>query len=181
METEIWKDIPWYEWKYQVSNLWRLKSMSYKMTWIEKILDIKPNKNWYTDYKLSKNNSYKRYRINRLVALNFIPNPENKPQVNHIDWNKLNNRVDNLEWVTAKENIQHAWNNWLIIVSVINPFIINHPWKKKVWKYNSSLELINIFDSAKEASTEIWIHKQNISDCCRGKKKHIRGFIYKYI
>ena len=181
MNKEIWKDIQWYEWKYQVSNMWRLKSISYKMTGIEKIVDIKPNRNWYIDYKLCKENSYKRYRINRLVAQSFIPNPDNKPQVNHINWIKEDNRVENLEWCTAKENIKHSWNNWMSKVSELNPFICNHPWKKKVWKYDKMLNLLKLFESAKEASMEIWMHKQNISDCCRWKKKHIRGFIYKYI
>jgi len=108
---EIWKDITWYEWLYQVSNLWRVKSLYF---W-EKILKLHINhyRWWYLTIMLYWNWKPRRFRINRLVALHFIPNIHNKPEVNHIDWNKQNNKLSNLEWCTHKENEEHKWKNGL--------------------------------------------------------------------
>lgn len=71
------------------------------------------SKRGYTTVGLSYRNKYKLFTLHRLLALHFIPNPENKPQVNHIDGNKLNNKLSNLEWVTNKENTKHAHVNGL--------------------------------------------------------------------
>jgi len=100
---EIWKDIKGYEGLYQISNLGNVKSLfRYKKT-------LKPFfRKQYFSVNLSKNNNFKTFTVHRLVAENFIINPENKLQVNHIDGNKLNNNIDNLEWNTAKENTNHA-------------------------------------------------------------------------
>ncbi len=109
---EIWKDIVGYENKYQVSNLGNIKSLE---TWTgdkyikrEKLLKNILYGNSYYYVSLSKNGKVKRFKVNRLVAQAFIPNPKNKPQVNHIDGNKLNNKADNLEWCTQSENMKHA-------------------------------------------------------------------------
>lgn len=101
---EEWKPIPDYE-DYHVSNFGRVKSFKYKSPRI-----IKPafDKGGYLQVSLSKKDKPKVFRINRLVALAFIPNPEEKPEVNHIDGHPLNNHVSNLEWVTPSENQQHA-------------------------------------------------------------------------
>ena len=106
MQTENWKDVPNYEGYYQVSNLGRMKSFNLNK---ETIL-TKPNYNHYSTIILCKNKIRKSFRIHRLVAICFLPNPENKPQVNHIDGNKCNNTVVNLEWVTSQENQIHKIN-----------------------------------------------------------------------
>lgn len=112
---EIWRDIKGYEGMYQVSNLGRVKSLErqvqmkrYIKTLPEKIMKLTLNKRGYLYIALCKNGRYQRYRVHRLVATTFIPNPHNKPQVNHIDRNVLNNSVDNLEWCTNEENMKHA-------------------------------------------------------------------------
>jgi len=121
---EIWKDISGYERFYQISNLGNVKSVT-RMTSsssirggnrfvvgkkLKTIVDTKG----YMKVTLSKYSKTEQHLIHRLIALAFIPNPENKCCVNHIDGNKLNNNIDNLEWCTAKENIQHAHRTGLV-------------------------------------------------------------------
>jgi len=114
---EIWKDIPNYDGLYQVSNLGRVKSLvgwnGKKYIKREKILKGGLNKKGYIQCVLSNNGIHKTVKIHRLVALYFIKNNKNKPQVNHIDCDKLNNKATNLEWVTNKENREHACVNGL--------------------------------------------------------------------
>jgi len=111
--NEIWKDIAGYEGLYQVSNLGRIKSLPRNGT-INLERFIKPRvDSGYERVWLSKNNKTKPLKISRLVAMAFISNTYNKPEVNHIDGNKLNNCVVNLEWVTKSENIKHAFYSGL--------------------------------------------------------------------
>lgn len=109
---ETWKDIPLYEGKYQVSNLGNVKSLQLcngnTTTKREKILKNIIYGNGYYYVCLSKNGKVKKYKVNRLVAQAFVPNPKNKPFVNHIDGDKLNNYYKNLEWCTQSENMKHA-------------------------------------------------------------------------
>lgn len=106
MSTENWKWIEGYEGHYRVSDHGRVYSeKSKKFMGVNRI-----TKDGYNYIALSKNNKSKEFRMHRLVATHFIPNPDNKETVNHIDGNKLNNHVDNLEWSTRHENMQHAYN-----------------------------------------------------------------------
>lgn len=101
MEDEVWMDIPGYEGLYQVSNLGNIYSARNK-----KLLAAS-KQTTYSVVCLSKAGKQKCFGVHRLVALAFIPNPENKPHVNHINCNRHDNRVENLEWVTRDENITH--------------------------------------------------------------------------
>lgn len=129
----------------------------------------------------------KSFRIHRLVALAFIPNPENKPQVNHIDGNKCNNNVSNLEWCTNSENQLHAFKHnlqkphkgkecWLY-----DKKYGNHPCSKKIGKFDLDDNLIQIYTSIKQASEEHNIHYTNIVKCCTGVIKTSCGYKWKYI
>lgn len=115
---EIWKDVFGYENAYQISNLGRLKSLERKVKTKgdafrvkkEKTVKLKFNRfNGYLFHQLSINGIKKNFHIHRLVALAFIPKIENKPEVNHIDGNKSNNHISNLEWCTKSENMSHSY------------------------------------------------------------------------
>jgi hypothetical protein len=122
-KNEIWKDIIEYEGLYQISNYGRVKSLQriiYKVdgriqTFKERILKPATDKNGYQQIGLHKNCKQKTIQIHREVAIAFIPNPENKPEVNHCDGIKNNNNDWNLEWNTSSENNQHAYNTGLKI------------------------------------------------------------------
>lgn len=120
MLKEIWKDIVGYEGLYKVSNLGYVKSInrttSHNRILKGKLLKMIVDKDNYFEVSLCKNNKKKNYRVHRLVAETFISNPDNLPQVNHIDGNKQNNNVCNLEWVTCKQNIQHSFKMGLSFV-----------------------------------------------------------------
>ena len=108
---EEWRDVEGYEGLYQVSNMGRIRSLRYGRTYIVK---NQHNDRGYCYISLHKNGKGKHYFVHILVAKAFIANPEGKKQVNHIDANKSNNCVENLEWVTQEENLQHAYKNGLI-------------------------------------------------------------------
>lgn len=115
MNKEIFKDICGYENKYQISNFGRIKSLNYN-TKREKILKLSKDKKGYLRIILTKNNIKKSYKVHRLVALHFISNPKDKPQVNHKNGKKSENYFKNLEWVTNKENSRHAYKNGLCYI-----------------------------------------------------------------
>ena len=108
---EIWKDVNGYEGLYKINNFGYIKSLK-DCNYIsrEKILKFSKNDRGYLSVRLYKNTKWKIFRVNRLVAINFLPNPKNKPQVNHKDGNKQNNNVNNLEWCTHSENQNHAYS-----------------------------------------------------------------------
>ena len=114
---EIWKDITGYEGIYQISNHGRVRRIWKKSRTNPegklKILKMSITGYGYYSLYLFKNGKRKQYTIHKLVAVEFIENPLNKPQVNHIDGNKINNHVDNLEWCTCSENIKHAYKTGL--------------------------------------------------------------------
>lgn len=134
----------------------------------ENILNTyKTKNNEYSIVSLSAGGKRKSKSIHRLVATAFIPNPENKLQVNHIDGNKKNNSVLNLEWVNAKENVQHAINNKLRKT-------------KAIIQYDIKGNYIKEWGSIAEASKILNIPAPNIINCCKGKCKVIGGFIWRY-
>lgn len=114
---EIWKNIQGYEGSYQISNRGRVKSLSRKTysgrkrNRTRKEIFIKPNidKDGYFQVHLSKDGIKTAFKVSRLVAIAFKPNPQNLPQVNHLDGIKTNNHDDNLEWTTNSGNVEHAF------------------------------------------------------------------------
>lgn len=110
LADEIWADITGYEGEYQISSYGRVKSFYLGK---EHILKPEQNGHGYLSVRLSKNGSHKHFYIHIMVARAFIPNPENKPEVNHRDGIKFNCHVSNLEWATHSENGKHAFQNGL--------------------------------------------------------------------
>ena len=111
MQKEIWKPIDGFEGLYEVSNLGRIKILqktrSDGKVYKEKLMKISTNGS-YCEVSLHKEGKASHHLVHRLVAKAFIPNPEGLPQVNHIDENKTNNCVENLEWCTAKYNSNYG-------------------------------------------------------------------------
>ena len=112
---EQWKPIKGYEGMYEVSTYGRVRSLNYNHTKRPKLLSLglSADKRYY-GVCLCKHGKVKRFRVNRLVAETFIPNPCNYPVVNHIDGNSLNNHVQNLEWCTQSHNINHGKRNQIV-------------------------------------------------------------------
>ena len=187
MDTEIWKPVFGYENSYEVSNLWIVKSkktlkpLKWSSTW-----------NWYLKIKVKKENWTRNLIIHRLIAQSFIPNPENKPCVNHINWIKTDNRVENLEWVTYSENMKHAYKTSLH-KQTENNFFKRNAWRFSKWKfwkdsmgaktiiqYDLLWNIIKEWWSIIDVKRTLWFSKSSISACCRWKYKTSYGFIWKY-
>jgi hypothetical protein len=152
---ETWKSIKGYEDIYKVSNLGRVKRLKGYGSKNDKILKQRSGKRGYYYINLCKNGKPKSQKIHRLVADAFIPNPNNKPQVNHKDGNKLNNNGKNLEWVTNKENILHG-----------------KQYKGKVYCFNNK----KIYFSSVEAATDLKISNGHLSEVINKKRDAYKGY-----
>ena len=130
------------------------------------------NKNGYLVTDLYEDGKRTTVRVHRAVAEAFIPNPENKPEVNHKDGNKMNNRVENLEWVTKSENALHAYKTGLMKPSS------NIGRKGKPFRI---VETGEVFSTLMECEKAINGNNRHISDCLHGKQKTHRGYHFEYI
>ena len=173
LEDETWKDILGYEGLYQVSNLGRVKSLE-RAGYLGKIIKEKILKKCFNHKKylvvnLSKKGKAKVMTVHRLVAQAFIPNPENKPEVNHMDEDKTNNRVDNLEWVTAKENSN--WGSRLNRISKSKSKKIKVIYRDNTYEYWESQTIF---------SENFGVSVQGINDVLTGKVKTCYGMRFEY-
>ena len=182
---EIWKDIEGYEGIYQVSNLGNVRSLNYKNTGETRILKTRINRCGYICVCLGRKR--KDFKVHRLVAIAFIPNPENKPCVDHINAIRTDNRVENLRWVTHEENMNKPLSREHMSEAFKgekHPMYgrrgKDNPCSKKIVQLDLQGDLIKIWDSMHEARREGHFNVAHISSCCKGNRKTHKGFKWKY-
>lgn len=178
---EVWKDIAGYEGYYQISNFGNIRSVD-RVIYSDKFhigikrelkgrtLNPSVNNHGYLSLILSKNGEKKSCRIHRLVAEAFIKNPNNYDQVNHIDGDKTNNKVENLEWCNNQYNVIHAYKNGLAK---------SHP--KSIKQYDLKGNYIQTFESIVKASKEVNGNTSNINKCVKGHINSAYGYKWRYI
>ena len=180
-----WRDVPGYEGLYRVSDSGDVYSCI-----TSKVLKHNVTRTGYHTVELFKRDGSKSKRISvhRIVAAAFIPNTNNYPQVNHKDENKDNNAADNLEWCTAKYNMNYGE------MAKIRHTLIDYSalWRKELARTNGKAvskpvdqftldnSFIATFDSGKEASRKTGVNHSHILECCMGKVKTAGGYIWKY-
>lgn len=195
---EIWNNIAGYEGYYQVSNLGRVKSVGRtinrnqkgNLTIKEKIISSHILKNGYEKVDLYKNGKRKCEYVHRLVAESFIPNPNGKIDVNHINGNKTDNSVCNLEWTTRSENMKHAFNIGLCKITELQRKTSKNNGmkgikaaiqrrKKKISQYDTDGNYIRTWNSITSAEKELGINLKHMSRHLSGKQKTLCGYIWK--
>lgn len=173
MNIEEWKDIDGYEGLYQASSFGNIKSLKSNLI-------LKPilQSNGYCHIGLH-NGKPIQYRLHRIIAKTFIPNPENKPQVNHKDGNRSNNNISNLEWCTASENQKHSYNILSKKPSVKGRFGEYHNTSNHCLQISPDGFLIAVYGSQYEATRETGISQTSINKCSRGKLQKAGGYLWK--
>lgn len=173
MKLEIWKEVAEFEGQYSISSLGRVLSLK-----SNKIMKQSETRGYMTvGFSLGQRGKVKRFSIHRLVALAFIENPHSKPQVNHIDGNKKNNDVSNLEWSTAKENIGHAFENNLRDLDILRKNGKSNSIKIKMIDKESG-DIVTVWDSISHASRELGFDKGAIHKVVIGVKKSYKGYLW---
>lgn len=173
---ELWKDIKDYEGIYQISNFGNVKSIKREEKILAKIVSGK-NRSGYIKVSMYKNGDFEQKSVHRLVALHFIDNPDNKPQVNHIDGNKQNPHFSNLEWCTASENSRHAYDTKLS--KPTNTSFGEKSNRHKRVKQTTSKGEIKVWDSMMSAKRAGY-DTGSICHCCKGNQKTHKGSSWEY-
>lgn len=176
-QIEIWKPINDFP-QYMISNVGRVKSLNYKRMNIEKLLTPTLAKNGYLMVDLKNKGLRKNTYVHKLIAQAFIPNPDNKSYVDHINANRTDNRVENLRWVTHKENM----NNPNAIDKHRKICIGNSYHNKCVLQFTENDEFVKQWDSATLAIKSMGLKTNftGISLCCKGKRHTANGYKWGY-
>lgn len=180
--NEIWKDVEGYEGLYQVSNYGNVRCTNWNHTGTTRQLTPFYQQG-YKRIGFRRNFKLKNHMVHRLVASAFIPNPQRKPVVNHIDGNKSNNHVSNLEWATFSENTRHA------IAHNLRPVICEQNREKgednchckRIQQLTITGEPVAEWKSALTASLATGAKVMSIQRCCRGERKTHHGYQWRYI
>ena len=179
MKNEEWRDVAGYEGLYQVSDQGRVKSLERNIPhWrggerIQKERILKPcaDRGGYLRVGLCDGKKQKTFKVHRLVCEAFHENPDNKPQVNHINEIKTDNRASNLEWATARENSNFGTRNERL----------GKAQSKPVGQYTLDGDLVKVWPSVIEAQRQTGFGNGNISLAANGKFKQAYGFIWRYV
>ena len=193
--NEIWKDVVGYEGLYQVSNMGRIRSLgTYRYSkkskcpiWVRRLKYLHPTveRNGYVYIGLgnSTQQNRKTVKLHRAVATAFIKNPENKPEINHVNGNKADNRAENLEWVTNSENQKHACSHGLSICTEKRrrAFMKSRKINDKKVAMIQDGRIIEVFKNMEIAAESVGVDRSNISKCCSGKQKLSAGYLWKVL
>ena len=171
--NEIFREIAGYEGLYEVSNLGNVRSLNYNHTGQTRILKSGKHKLGYLLVVLCKDGEMKTHKVHRLVATAFIENPYNLPEVNHIDENKTNNRVENLEWCHHKYNMTYGTRTERSVKARIN----NPKFSKKPIQLTLDYIFVKEWESTKECGRN-GFNQGNVSMCCLNKYG-LQGNVYK--
>ena len=184
---EVWRDVVGFEGLYMVSNKGRVKSLGNGEgnNSKERLLSLTMDDRGYRVVGLYKNGVKTRCKVHRLVSEAFIPNPEDKPCIDHINTIRDDNRVRNLRWVTYKENMQNeitkkrkevGCNRGKKFSDETKERMSISSYKRRVY----CVELDKTYNSIKGASKELNINQGNINEVCRGRRKTAGGYHWKY-
>lgn len=190
---EIFKDIEGFEGYYQISNLGRIKALRRKVKspirhnkYVykkERIRYATKNSLGYYNLKLYKKGIKRGFPLHRLLAIAFIPNPENKPFINHIDGNPSNNKIENLEWCTQSENIQHAYNigrkkaSWFFYLRQKGK---DSPVSKPIIQLSKEGVEIKRWDCINDVQKQLGFNRPNICKVLKNKLNTAYGYKWKY-
>lgn len=169
---ELWKDIPNFEGLYQVSNLGKVKSFRRSPKFgcqPEYILNPSTSENGYANVTLYDGKSRHKFLVHRLVANSFIPNPDNLPQINHKDENRLNNRVDNLEWCTAEYNNAYGTAKFRMIDTKSRP----------IEQLTVDGQVLAVYRSTRIASELLGINRGTLKSAI-SKQSQCNGYYWRY-
>lgn len=176
---EVWKLIEGTDGRYEVSNTGKVRSLNYKNSGKMKELKPAPDPKGYMKTMLLLNGRYKTVKVHRLVAIAFVQNPENKPQVNHKDGNKKNNAADNLEWLSNIDNAHHAIEHGLFENSYKATAAANEKRKKTVIAIDKDGNRL-VFESQNEASRQLGVNRRHIQTVLKGEKERAGGYRFVY-
>lgn len=173
--TEVWKKIDGTGGMIEVSNLGRVRSL---LRVSKTILKMQRDSKGYLRIRVTINRQKLTFKVHREVAKAFIPNPENKPQVNHIDGNKENNAIENLEWVTNKENAQHAFATGLFDAVMAGAQRSNELRKRPITATQRDTGCVLEFESVSEA--ERFFNSRHVVAVLKGRRSHVKGWTFEY-